>query len=297
MPRSDGTTWDGVGLPPAAQDRLTRAADSQAAGSLLSVPDASALATVGFTPVGEVMGCIVEQVAWRGYGCGYGWTDSRTVASGNGDRWAGLAPYVQAVYHGWETALRRLLMEATALGADGVVGIQLTQKHLDLQNREFVALGTAVRGVAVGPRAKVPFTTDLNGTDVSKLLHAGWLPTGIAVGISAGVRHDDYRTRNQASWWNGSNTEITGYTDLVSTIRHDARTQFERRARAHGGEAVLVSSMGLHVWENEPSDNHTDHYAEASFIGTAATAFHRGATAPTSSLTVLPLNRTKENRR
>lgn len=297
VPSSDGSTWDGVGLPPAARERITRSAESHVAGSLLSVPDAAALAGVGFRPVGEVMGCIVEQISWTGWGCGYtyGWSDSRTVTAGSSGRWAGLGPYVEALSHGWETALRRLVAEATALGADGVVGITLQQSHLDARTSEFVALGTAVRGDG-GARAARPFTTDLSGADVSKLLHAGWVPTGVAIGISAGVRHDDYRTQNQRWRWS-SNAEIDGYTDLVTSIRHDARRQFERRARAHGGESVLVSSMGLRVWENEPSDNHTDHYAEATFIGTAATRFHRTATAPTSSLTILPLTRAQENRR
>src|SRR6478735_255570 len=195
------TPWDGHGLPPQAQERMQRAARSKVAGSLLSAPEAAALAAVGFSPVGEVMGCIVQHAGWAGYGCGYsyGWNASRTVSSGNAASWAGLTPYVKAVYAGWHTALRRLVQEATALGADGVVGIQLSETHLGASNREFLALGTAVRtDVATASR---PFTTDLSGTDVSKLLHAGWVPTGIAIGIAAGVRHDDYGVRSQTSTW------------------------------------------------------------------------------------------------
>ncbi len=297
-PRDEQQPWDGVGLPPAARSRIARAADSHVAGSLLSVPEAAALAAVGFTPVGEVMGCMVEHIGWRGVGCGYGMGygtgyGSRTVTSGSGSRWAGLAPLMDAYYRGWDTALSRLLQEAVALGADGVVGIRLSQEHLGGDNREFLALGTAVRGA--GPRATTPFTTDLSGTDTSKLLHAGWVPTGIAIGISAAVRHDDYSTYQQRQTW--SNTQIDGYTDLVNAARHDARTQFERRARAHGGEAVLVSGMRLKIWEQEPSDGHTDHVAQATIIGTAATSFRRTASAPTNSLTILPLDRTKETRR
>ncbi|WP_344047616.1 heavy metal-binding domain-containing protein [Nocardioides panacihumi] len=284
--------WDGHGLPPQAQLRMERAARSKVAGSLLSAPEAAALAAVGFSPVGEVMGCIVQHAGWAGYGCGYayGWNASRTVSSGSATSWAGLTPYVKAVYEGWHTALRRLVQEATALGADGVVGIRLSETHLGGSNREFLALGTAVRTDAA--TATRPFTTDLSGSDVSKLLHAGWVPTGIAIGIAAGVRHDDYGVRNQTSTW--GNTQVDGYTDLVNTVRHDARDQFERRAREHGGETVMVSSMKLRVWENEPSDNHRDHYAEALFIGTTATSFHRGAVAPTRSLSILPLDRTRE---
>lgn len=60
---------------------------------------------------------------------------------------------------------------------------------------------------------------------------------------------------------------------------------------------MLVSSMDLRVWENEPSDGHRDHYAEARFVGTAATAFRQSRTAPPRSLSILPLDRTRKTTR
>lgn len=295
MGTSDDRPWDGTGLPPSARSRIAHAAESRAAGSLLSVPDTTALAAVGFSPIGEVMGCMVEQIGWRsGMSCGasYGWNEARTLVSGGVDRWKGLGPYVEAVYRGWHTALRRLLLEATALGADGVVGIRLSRQTMGIDSFEFLALGTAVRGT--GARATRPFTTDLSGADVSKLLHAGWVPTGIAVGIAAALRHDDYLIRRQRGVW-ANNTPIDGYTDLVNAARHQARTQFEAHARTHGGEVALVSSMDLKIWEQEPSKDHTDHVAEATIIGTVATSYRRTPMTPRPS--ILPLDRTKETRR
>ncbi|MGZ4484163.1 MAG: heavy metal-binding domain-containing protein [Nocardioidaceae bacterium] len=293
--------WDGRGLPPIATRRLARAADSGVATSLLSVPAATSLAGCGFRPVGEVMGCIVQHIGWAGYGCGYaGFGASMfgpsTVTSGGPSRWAGLGPYVKALYHGWDTALTRMLAEADALGADGVVGVRLTETRLDAGgNHEFLAIGTGVRGDGE-TRAARPFATDLDGQDLAKLLHGGWAPTGIAVGISAAVRHDDYRTLSQARSW--SNAEISGYTELVSAVRHDARAQLEQRAARLGGEAGLVSEMSLSVWEHEQGEGHRDHYARATVTGTVATQFHRGRTAPTSSLRILPLRATpKESTR
>lgn len=294
MPASDSSSWDGRGLPPVAAERLARAASSGVATSLLSAAGAAGLAAVGFAPVGEVMGCIVEHIGWRGYGCGSPYAP-RTITSASGNVWAGLGPYVKALYRGWDTALARLLAEATALGADGVVGVRLSETRLDAGgNREFLALGTAVRGNSRS-RADRPFVTNLGGQDAAKLLHAGWVPTGIAVGISAAVRHDDYRTQQQA--WSWTNTQVDGYTDLVNAVRHDARTQFETRARRHGGEAVMVTGMGLRVWEHEPSEGHRDHYAEATFYGTTTTQFHRGKAAPTTSLSILPLRGTAKEKR
>jgi hypothetical protein len=49
--------------------------------------------------------------------------------------------------------------------------------------------------------------------------------------------------------------------------------------------------MGLHVWEREVGEGHRDHVAESTVFGTTLARFHRGPTAPTRALTVLPLRR------
>jgi uncharacterized protein YbjQ (UPF0145 family) len=260
--------------------------------SLLDVPGATSVTGVGLPPVGEVMGCMVQHIGWQGFGgCGYygpsaGW-GLGTVTSGAGARYSGYRPYVDALYRGYDTAIARMLMEAQAMGADGVVGVRLTVEHLGQGNREFVALGTAVRGQGA-VHAPRPFVTDLPGADVAKLLHAGWVPASIAIGIAVAVRHDDYATQRQAGAW-GGNTEVSGYTELVQHVRADARQTFGRHASRAGADGAVVSHMGLHVWEYEPSEGHRDHVAEATVFGTAIARFHRGRTAPTRALTVLPL--------
>jgi len=287
------TEWDGQGLPPAAAARMQRFQADGVRTSLLDVPAAASVTGVGLPPVGEVMGCMVQHIGWQGFGgCGYygpsaGW-GLGTVTSGSGARNAGYRPYVDALYRGYDTAIARMVTEAQAMGADGVVGVRLSVEHLGQGNREFVALGTAVRGqVAVHPPS--PFVTDLPGADVAKLLHAGWVPASIAIGIAVAVRHDDYATQRQASAW-GWNTEVSGYTELVQYVRADARHTFERHAGRAGADGAVVSGMGLHIWEYEPSEGHRDHVAEATVFGTTIARFHRGRTAPTRALTVLPLS-------
>lgn len=283
-------TWDGRGLPPVARQRLRRAKSASVATSLLSAPAAASLAAVGFQPVGEVMGAIVEHIGWRGLGCGLAWgSPIHTVTSGSGNRWAGLGPYVEAQYLGWDTALGRMLKEAAALGADGVVGVRLTRELLGAGgNHEFLAMGTAIRSRG-RTHADRPFSTDLQGQDLAKLLRRGWAPAGIAVGVAAAVRHDSNLTWQQTNRW--STNEVSGYTDLVNRVRHEARTQFHRRAAGFGGQAAIVSEMTLHVWEAEPAENHRDHYADATMLGTAAVQFRRTPTDVTSS-SILPLRDT-----
>jgi uncharacterized protein YbjQ (UPF0145 family) len=267
--------------------------------SLLDVPGMASVRGVGLPPVGEVMGCMVQHIGWQGFGgcgmygpsagwgMGMGW--GATVTSGSGARYAGYAPYVDALYRGYDTAIARMMTEAQTMGADGVVGVRLTVTHLGQDNREFVALGTAVRagGAVHTPRA---FVTDLPGADVAKLLHAGWVPVSIAFGISVAVRHDDYATLSQARAW-GQNTEVSGYTQLVQHVRDDARDRFGQHAARAGADGAIVSSMDLHVWEHEPAEGHRDHVAESTVFGTTIAKFHRGRTAPTRALTILPLRR------
>lgn len=188
-----------------------------------------------------------------------------------------------------------MLAEAVALGADGVVGVSITEKFLDADSRELVVVGTAVRGNQ-RTRAQRPFVTDLSGADTAKLLHSGWVPCGIALGISIGTRHDDYRTRNRSSLFSG-NAQLDAYTDLVNEVRADARRQLASRARAHGGEAVIVSDMTLRVWETACQNNNHDHSAESRIHGTIATKYSRRSRPIGNTLTMLSLRDTKETAR
>jgi uncharacterized protein YbjQ (UPF0145 family) len=287
--------WDGRGLPPVARARIARAATDGVRTSLLSVPGAVGLQAGGFEMVGEVLGSTVMQISWAGFGgCGWygggyggGFYGPGTVTSSQSASWSGYAPYVDALKQGRNTAMSRMVQEATALGADGVVGVKLTDTRMDNNKREFVALGTAVRSRGK-QRPKTPFTTDLSGQDVTKLLSAGWVPAGMAYGISVAVRHDDWRTRQQIGTWAG-NVEVSGYTELISHVRHDARSQFAALAGRIGGDSALMTGMWQHVWEFEAGENHIDHVAECIITGNAIARFDTSAHPPTSSLTYLPL--------
>jgi uncharacterized protein YbjQ (UPF0145 family) len=293
------TDWDGQGLPPAARARMERARTDQVVTSLLSPGGQAGVSSVGLEPVGEVMGCIVERIGWAGWGgCGLmgmgmgmggGFGMSAPTVTSGGGGYSGYRPYVDALYRGYDTALARLLMEAQALGADGVVGVTWTQQRLgEGDAHEFVARGTAVRARSQ-TRPAYLFSTDLPGSEVARLLRAGWVPAGLEIGISVSIRHDDYQTRLAARSWSGQNIEVQGYTELVTYARADARRRFEQRVARHGADAATVSDMSLHVWSIEPSDGHVDHVAHATVIGNAVLRFHSGKRAPTDSITVLAL--------
>lgn len=298
--------WDGHGLPKVAAERMVRFARSGLRTSLLSVPGAAGVETAGFDTVGEVMGCIVEHIGFAGWGgCGYygvggfggvfggglpggfaGPLGGGTVTSSRGGL-VGYGPYVDALHRGYRTALARMVREAEAMGADGVVGVRLPVTGLGANNREFLALGTAVRARSRIRPARV-FTTDLPGQDFAKLLQAGWVPVDLAIGISVAIRHDDWVTRRQSAWGAG-NTEVLGYTELVTHVRHEARERFDAAIRAVDADGGIVSDMGLCIWEIEPSEGHRDHVAESTVVGTAVAQYHAGSAAPSRSMTILPL--------
>src|SRR6202035_4608825 len=85
----------------------------------------------GFEPIGLCVGTCVYHV-----GIQYGnWTKNQE-----------LDVLSKAMYHARELAMSRMRAEASAMGADGIVGVKLTIKRLewDAHLLEFIAIGTAV---------------------------------------------------------------------------------------------------------------------------------------------------------
>ncbi len=272
------TSWEGD-LPQAARDRMHEIRGSSTWGSALSTQEFNAILGVGFDPVGQVLGTAVFQIGYQGgYGCSGAWSGylGQNMSTDVSSRaWAPFSALVQAMYTARRTALGRAVAECTALGGDGIVGASLKVHRFAAGGLEFTALGTAVRARgSVRPRR--PFTSHVTGQEFAKLIHAGYVPTGLALGISIASRHDDYRTRAALSRWAG-NQEVPGYTQLINNARHDARNQLLKDARQHGGDGVVVDEVDLRIGEREcPSyEGQRDHIAEAFLLGTSVARFDR----------------------
>jgi uncharacterized protein YbjQ (UPF0145 family) len=224
----------------------------------------------GLTPIGEVMGCIVERMGWF-----------TGIAASVTDQ---LGPYAVALRRGYATALDRLRLEAGAIGADGVVGIKLSSTQVGENMREFVAMGTAVRAETRQRPGKL-FTTELAGQDVGKLMQSGWIPVTVAIGIGV-LGTFDYNAQRQTTAWAG-NVEVDAYTDLVNRVRAIARKEFRDQVRQAGADGAIVSRMTLAMF---PLGDIAV-AAVSTVFGTTITQFHQGRVAPTSALTILPLSR------
>ncbi len=267
--------------------------------SALTCQEFAAVRGVGFEPVGQVFGAAVYAAGHvSGYSCPAAWGSSgdrrpagpATQVSGRRDA-GSFGPLVEAMYQARQTAIDRMTAECATRGGHGVVGVRLSRGSLPLSGLDFTATGTAVRapGAAYGHRAL--FTCDVSGQDFAKLIAAGWVPVGLALGISIGSRHDDRRLASQARWWSG-NVEVAGWSDLVNQSRHDARRQLEQDVRRLGGEGVVITGMQMRVHERDcpATVGRRDHIVEVTLTGTAIAGFSRASQCPAGpGLTIMPL--------
>lgn len=314
-------------LPLRAQQRLADAQSHHSFTSNISVGEFAAVRSVGFDPVGQVMGTSVYQLGYSGswncgaqayYGGGMGYrgmgglrmsggipgTFGGGIAGGvgGGGYQQGVAAsgrasnYEQALRDARWRAMNRLTEETSLLGGDGVIGVELrVSRFLDVPGAvEFQAIGTAIRGRG-NTHPREPFLTDLSGQDFAKLLHGGWVPCGFAFSVACVVRHDDYRTRAAASSLNYSNVEVPGYTQLVGEARAISRRDIADEVARHGGQGAVVSAISLRIHEQECAliEGGRDHLAESWVFATVIAPLGGKRTATVS----LPVMRLQKGRR
>jgi uncharacterized protein YbjQ (UPF0145 family) len=216
-------------------------------GSSLSPDEFAGVRSVGFEPVGQVLGAAVYNIGYAGgYGCPGAWGSYSPLGYGPAAR-----------------------TQVSSRGGYGIVGVRLTIGGFPAGGLEFKAIGTAIRAPGAPP-LRHPFTSDLSGQDFAKLVHSGWMPAGLALGISIAARHDDWRTVGQTRWSAG-NAEVSGWTELVNDARHDARQQLSADVKRIGAEGVVIAEMDMRVREREcpAQEGGHDHIVETVNIGTA----------------------------
>ncbi len=242
-------------LPLRAQWRLAEQRERRERGepgsftSNLTTDEFAAIRSVGFAPVGQVMGSVVINVGWLYASCGY------YAGGGYG---FGMSPVVsvkasqQIMNQARFTAIDRLRQECAGLGGDGVVGVCLTAGYLRGHRVGVRGDGTAVRADG-DVRPKKPFTSDLSGQDFAKLLRAGWMPVGFVQGVGITLRHKDWtQSMQQRSFLN---QELVGPTALVSQARKAARKTLRNDAAQQGGHSVVLRDMYLNMYETRCRSN------------------------------------------
>jgi uncharacterized protein YbjQ (UPF0145 family) len=245
-----------IELPPHARERLkglrNAAHPKGVFTSDFSVNEFLLVRKAGFEPIGLCVGSCVYHV-----GIQY------TAWSRNQE----LQVLSDAMYKARELAISRMRAEAAAMGADGIVGVKLTIKRLQWDDKllEFIAIGTGVvHGVGLeGFRAHDggPFTSDLSGQDFWSLLHAGYRPVEMVMGSC--VYHVAHRGILSSLGSVGRNVELENFTTAMYEAREIAIDRMQAEAAAAKAEGVVGVDIheGNHAWQS--------HVIEFFAIGTA----------------------------
>jgi len=173
-----------AGLPEAAMRRLAELGDRTGAlfTSDLSVNEFLLVKEAGFHPLGLVLGSSIYHVG---------------LQVGRWGRNQELTTLTQALYHARELAMSRMVPEAAALGADGIVGVRL-----DVEQKEF---GADVTEFITGPHPRDPTalltTTPTPTTRTRRSRQTGRtvLPSGRLPG--AATRSSPIRQRDHDQRW------------------------------------------------------------------------------------------------
>lgn len=217
------------GLPPFVAQRLTDAAAGRTPWIASMTPAELLLArSHGIRPVATVSG-----TCWFHYGY------SRTEGHAEG----------------WHTALDRIRAEAVAAGANAVVDVRMrTLRHAMGASMDFTLIGTAVRIESLAP-SKEPVVATVPALEFVRLVEAGIVPTGIAVGAQydwfppgyggpfgssggySGWSDPSWQTQHILRGW--VNQPVGELTDFWESIRRDAHAEL-RRAAARQGNGVLA---------------------------------------------------------
>lgn len=250
-------------LPPNVTNRL----QSQLRGELpwtsdLSVNEWAALRPYRLRPIGQVVGSCFYHVGYVPNGYSGFYTQSHEMA----------AP-TRALTEGRALALARMEQEARVLGANAVVGVHLKRTRFVFEDviYEFAAYGTAVRVEGL-PESQAPLLCTVSGQDFARLLAAGALPVGLAMGASFYyLRTDWWDVRQEMSFYN---QEMTHFQRGLGTARKMAGAKLRRDAERLGAKGVVGTELEFDVQEipggmTNENERIEDHLISVFMMGTA----------------------------
>ncbi len=310
-----------------AQRAETRGQAASAWDSDLSVAELASIKRCGFDPLGMVMGTSVFHIGtmrasmfsgfsgiagqgsassagpggsqvqggfMQSYPCphGYGYGGMSVMGAGDhmpGYNWEDVIRR-NGIMEARNLALSRLVSEAAALGAHGVVGVDLKVRPMqDMPGVvELKAIGTAIGAHSEAP-LETPFTSNLSGQGFEKLMRVGYVPVSMVMGVS--VIEADLGCG--AGWTMGSwaNQEVGQLTDAAQAARDLAVERLEREASAVGDGVVGVTDELATYSAGERTM-----LVESLLIGTAVRRFDPGQK-EASPLVIMRLSDPPQGRR
>jgi uncharacterized protein YbjQ (UPF0145 family) len=233
-------------LPLRAQHRLGEMREGGPFTSDLSVSEFALTHGIGMRPLAQVMGSSIYHVGWQQRPGSWGM------------QVGGISQELTVVSEAWNTArlraFTRLEQEAKLVGADAVVGVELTVGRHDwaMGAIEYVAVGTAVR-IAGAEHAERPALTVLSGQDYWKLWQAGERPIGVVGASTVHYIVASWSTQQAqsglfASW---ANQELRDFTRGVYDARETAVGRMTAEARRQGAAGVVGVTLAHQVEQRE----------------------------------------------
>ena len=137
--------------------------------------------------------------------------------------------------------LANLLVEARAIGAHGVIGIEFDVRNMQTNKGayplfEMSAHGTAVRVPGLEPN-ETPFTTGLNGSDIAKLSMRGYAPSSFLVGF--GIVSGQLGAPSRRRLRGLNNGEVEQFSEVNQQAFTIARRNLQRESVA-GSHLVIA---------------------------------------------------------
>jgi uncharacterized protein YbjQ (UPF0145 family) len=270
------------GLPMRAQQRMREMSGNELFTSDLSVNEFALAHSIGLRPLGQVMGSSIYHVGWQ-----------QTPGRWGGWQPGGISQELTTLSEAWNEARRRafgrLEQEATMLGADAVVGVQLTTGRHDWAAGaiEYIAIGTAVR-IEAEQAADRPVLTDLSAQDYWQLWQAGYRPLGV-IGASSVyyiVSGWQQRQAQQGMFTSWANQELADFTQGVYDVREATLGRVSADARREGATGMVGVSIQHGVEEREVDvggSRRTDLIVTMHVLGTSV--IERDVAVPEISLT------------
>lgn len=205
------------GLPGFVETRLKDAAAGKVPWiSTMSPIELGLARSKGIRPIAMVSG-----TCWHHFG--YSWTQGHA--------------------EGWHRALSRLQGEALACGANAVVDVKMrTLRGADVDSMDFTLVGTAVRIDGIPP-SDPPIVATVPAMEFVRLLEAGIVPTGIAIGANFGwMTPLSIGTGSvMASWYN---QPLTNLSKFWEDIRRAALRDLYRDAQSQGNGVLAHTHYG-----------------------------------------------------
>jgi uncharacterized protein YbjQ (UPF0145 family) len=232
----------------------------------LSIKEFTLVKQAGFEPLGLVVGSSIYHVGFQ---------------KPKFNQSQELETLTQAMYQARDLAMTRMEEEASSLGADGVVGVNLTigMQQWGENLAEFVAIGTAVKSTTgqsfLTPKGK-PFTSDLSGQDFWILINSGYRPLAFVMGNC--VYHVGYQGIKAAFSTVWQNIEMPTYTQAIYTARELALSRMQAEGVECGGDGIVGVKVttGSQGWDS--------HVIEYFAVGTTVIATDPNLKLPTPAI-------------